>query len=58
VTKDLLVGESVTIQLRLGGFQKTEIAARVVRQAGTRYGFRFTALSTEQRLEIRSALNP
>jgi hypothetical protein len=56
VAKDLLVGEFVTIQIRLGSFSKTEISAKVVRQIGTRYGFQFTALSTEQRLEIRGLL--
>jgi hypothetical protein len=56
VARDLLVGEFVTVQIRLGSFRKIEIAAKVVRQVGTRYGFQFTALSMEQRFEIRSAL--
>jgi hypothetical protein len=56
VAKDLFVGESVIIQIRLGDLRKTEISAKVVRHVGTRYGFQFTALSMAQRLEIRSLL--
>ena len=32
------------------------IAAKVSRRVGTQYGFQFTALSAEQRLEIRATL--
>jgi hypothetical protein len=56
VGKDLVLGESVTVQIPFGSFNKTEISARVIRQAGTRYGFQFLALSAEQRLEIRHTL--
>jgi hypothetical protein len=58
IARELIVGEFVTIQLQLGNLGKTEIAAKVVRQVGTRYGFQFTALNLEQRLEIRSVLKP
>lgn len=56
VAKDLAIGELVTIQIELGTSGKEAIAARVVRQVGTQYGFQFTALSPEQRLGIQAAL--
>ena len=57
VAENLLVGESVTLQVPLGGFGKAEIAAKVARQIGTQYGFQFTALSAEQRLGIQAVLS-
>jgi len=56
IARDLVLGEQVTIHLRLGDSANTEIAARVVRQVGTQYGFQFTALTVEQRIEIQFTL--
>jgi hypothetical protein len=56
VAKDLLIGELVTLQIELGTSGKEVVAAKVVRQVGTQYGFQFTALSAEQRLGIQAAL--
>jgi hypothetical protein len=36
--------------------QRTVIPAKVVRALGTEYGFRFTALSAEQRRQIQATL--
>ena len=56
VAENLLVGESVTLQIPLGSFGKAEIAAKVARQLGTQYGFQFMALSAEQRVAIHAVL--
>ena len=56
VAGDLIPGESVTIQIPLTDSRKEVIPASVATRAGTRYGFQFTALSTEQRQLIRAAL--
>jgi hypothetical protein len=56
VAEDLTIGELVTIHIELGTSGKEAIAAKVVRQVGTQYGFQFTALSSEQRLGIQAAL--
>ena len=55
VAEDLLIGELVTLQVELAS-GKEALAAKVVRQVGTQYGFQFTALSPEQRLGIQAAL--
>ena len=56
VGKELVVGENVAVKILFSSFDKTEIPARVIRRAGTRYGFQFLALNAEQRLEIRKIL--
>lgn len=56
VAEDLLIGEPVTLQIQLGSLGREVVAAKVVRQVGTQYGFQFTALSPEQRLGIQAAL--
>jgi hypothetical protein len=56
VAEQLAVGELVILQLPLGSFGKVEIAAKVAREAGTQYGFQFTALSAEQRFGIQILL--
>lgn len=57
VAEDLLIGEPVTLQIELGTSGKEVVAAKVVRQVGTQYGFQFTALSPEQRVGIQVALS-
>ena len=56
VAKDLVIGEQVTLQIRLRDSGKEEIVAKVARQVGTQYGFQFIALSAQQRLGIQAAL--
>jgi hypothetical protein len=53
VAEQLKIGESVTLQFPLGSFRKTQITAKVMHEIGTHYGFQFTTLSAEQRLEIQ-----
>jgi len=55
VAEPLVIGEQVTLEIALPSFKKEQIPARVARQLGTRYGFQFTALSFQQRYEIRAA---
>jgi hypothetical protein len=57
VADNLLIGELVTLEIPLGGFGKTEIAAKVARKVGTQCGFQFTALSAGQRLGIQAVLS-
>ena len=56
VGDELLLGEFVTIEIPLPDFAKQSIPAKVTRVLGTAYGFQFTALSSEQRSQIRAAL--
>ena len=56
VAQGLLVGESVSLEIPLSEHGKQVIAAVVTRQLGTLYGFKFTALSAEQRFSIRASL--
>ena len=56
VAENLVVGELVRLEIPLGTLGRQHIAAKVVRQVGTQYGFQFTALSAEQRLGIYAAL--
>ena len=56
VAENLVIGELVAIQMQLGVSEKEVIAARVVRQVGTQYGFQFMSLSSEQRLGIQGAV--
>jgi predicted nucleic acid-binding protein len=56
VAEALILGESVTLEIPLTDSDKQVIPAEVLRALGTQYGFRFTALSAEQRQQIRATL--
>jgi hypothetical protein len=56
VADGLIISESVTLEISLGDGDKQLIPAEVVRSLGTEYGFRFTALSAEQRGLIQATL--
>jgi hypothetical protein len=56
VARELIVGELVTIEILLSPSRELTIPAKVARGVGTQYGFQFTALSGEQREEIRLAV--
>jgi hypothetical protein len=56
VAHSLALEERVTLEIELPESGKQTIPAQVVRTLGTQYGFRFTALSVEQRAQIREAL--
>jgi len=56
VAEALIVGESVTLEIPLPDCDKQVVPAKVVRAMGTEYGFQFTALSAEQRRQIRATL--
>ncbi len=56
VAEALILGESMTLEIPLSDCDKQVIPAKVVRALGTEYGFQFTALSAEQRQQIRATL--
>ena len=56
VAEALILSESVTLEIPQPDCDKQVIPAKVVRALGTEYGFQFTALSAEQRRQIRAAL--
>ena len=56
VAETLTLGEPVTLEIPLPDSEKQVIPATVVRALGTEYGFQFTALSAEQRQQIRKTL--
>ena len=56
VAEALILEESVTLEIPLPECKKQVIPAKVVRALGTEYGFQFTALSAEQRWQIRATL--
>jgi len=56
VAEGLILSESVTLEVPLPDGDKQMIPAKVVRALGTEYGFQFTALSAEQRRQIRATL--
>lgn len=56
VAHALVLGESVMLEIRLSNSGKHAIPAQVVRALGTEYGFQFTALSVEQRSQVRATL--
>ncbi len=56
VAEALTLGELVTLEIPLPDSGKQVIPAKVVRALGTEYGFQFTALSAEQRQQIRATL--
>ena len=56
VAEELRVGEFVTLEVPLPQrLTKLTIPAKVARSLGTEYGFRFTALSAEQRSHVQLA---
>lgn len=55
VGRELTVGEMGTLTFRLTDAIKIVVPAQVVVSVGTRYGFRFLALSAEQRGQILKA---
>ena len=56
VGEALILDELVTLEVPLLDPDKQAIPAKVVRALGTEYGFQFTALSAEQRRQIRATL--
>jgi hypothetical protein len=56
VAEALTLDELVTLEVPLPDSDKQSIPAKVVRTLGTEYGFQFTALSAEQRRQIRATL--
>ena len=56
VAESLIPGESVMLEIPLSGGDKQVIPATVARALGTEYGFQFTALSADQRRQIRATL--
>src|SRR5207247_5789984 len=56
VAHSLALEELVTLEIDLPASGKQTIPAQVVRTLGTQYGFRFTALSVEQRAQIQEVL--
>jgi hypothetical protein len=56
VDESLVLGESVTLEIPLPDWDRQVIPAKVVRALGTEYGFQFTALSADQRRQIRATL--
>jgi hypothetical protein len=56
VAEALIRGEFVTLEIPMPPSEKQAIPAKVIRTLGTEYGFQFTALSAEQRRQIRTTL--
>ena len=56
VAAPIALGEAVTLRIPLPSGRELVIPARVTRTAGTQCGFRFTALSAEQRSQILRAI--
>ena len=56
VAHSLSMGEFVMLEIPFPDATSHDIPAQVVRALGTEYGFQFTALSVEQRLQIQTAL--
>ena len=57
VAQGLNVGEFVTLEIPAAPSSRLSIPAQVARCLGTQYGFRFTALSPDQRVAIQHAIN-
>jgi PilZ domain-containing protein len=53
VAQGLIIGEIVTLEIPLASSRWQSIPAKVARCIGTQYGFQFTALSPDQRENIR-----
>ncbi|MFY9845583.1 MAG: PilZ domain-containing protein [Terriglobales bacterium] len=56
VAEPLTLGEIVVLEIPLAESTHEAIPAKVVRVLGTEFGFQFTALSPEQRRQIRAKL--
>jgi len=56
VAAAIFVGESATLRVPLPTGYELVVPAKVARKAGTQCGFRFTALSSEQRNRILQAV--
>lgn len=56
VADTLTLGETVMLEIPLSPPDKLTIPAEVIRAVGTEYGFLFTALSAEQRKQMRATL--
>ena len=56
VAEALVLGEFVTLEIPLLQSCRLVIPSKVARVLGTEYGFQFTALSVDQRVQIRAAL--
>jgi hypothetical protein len=56
VAHPLSLSEFVTLAIPFPDAASHDIPAQVVRALGTEYGFQFTALSIQQRLQIQTAL--
>lgn len=56
IAQALIVGELVTLEIPLASSHWHSIPAKVARCVGTQYGFQFTALSPDQRENIRFAI--
>ena len=56
VGAELFLGEVVTLRIPLPNGTELVIPAKIIRSLGTEYGFQFTALSRQQRGEIRGIL--
>ena len=56
VAHELMLGETVTLNIALPDSLSLSLPAQVVRTEGTRYGFRFTALGAKERECITSAV--
>jgi len=57
VGAELFLGEFATLKIPMPNGTELVIPARIIRNLGTEYGFQFTALSRQQRDEIRSILS-
>ena len=56
VAAQIFVGESATLRIPLRPGLDLVVPAKVTRKSGTQYGFRFTALSSQQRSQLLQAL--
>ena len=52
----LHVGEMVTLEIPLPKSEKLTAQAKVTRCLGTQYGFQFTTLAAEQRIQVQEAV--
>ncbi len=56
VAAPIFVGESAILQIPMPNGHELVVPAKVTRKSGTQYGFRFTALSAQQRSQISRAV--
>ncbi len=57
VAAAIFVGETATLRIPLPHGHELVVPAKVTRKSGTQYGFRFTALSSQQRNQILHAFS-